>query len=660
LSLLLGLNVPFNNLGGVIPELFSPSSLSLALDVTANQIWRYLRAYANSGSGGEISPFLPLLKTRLDAAKESKAIKAVEDSKYFSKDTTTQDVYQLYSEFFESTLSSCRGIWAQFDKRLMLAGITVLALSLVMLGGLYNKSGRVSNCEWMRSGMKSSTTVLPASFVVAGGVALITLKGQWIECAVFTICLTVELTICRLCPLISTPKLWDAFGIVAHLAVFLSNSYVLWEDRVLLVILQTPIVYALGMAAFAQQARMKKLIAGTAALVALLLRLVAGSTVCREELGGWCAVTFYETASSSLSPWWVYATLLPASISVYFATRYALNISASFAGFANIFIKGITASLVAASLYWIIDLIEIHYPSYIITTLKTTLARTNMLYTALVGLAAWYVSTLCIDVREEQKRENDQVVKQVNILGFSNSYGAYYLLFALVIFAILYITNLPTAQLAMCGALVVLLAFLELSDYQSDEGALRKLLRRPGKYTKKDGKMTAPPPPRPQFWRCAWLAQLAYLLYYSTGHQAVLSTLQWKAAFIGYPKLTYPVAPVLVSLNTLTAFIVVAVFVPLLVYWKVAPRVNGSLHTNTNLLRVCSGFMLYNAAIALATMLAAAWFRRHLMVWKVFAPRFMLAAVALLATDAAIVFAVAVGAAVTTQKVSYVFRTMST
>ena len=58
LSLLLGLPIPFNNLGTVIPELFWRDSLesiyAKALDINARQVHAYLNAYRNSPSGGDL------------------------------------------------------------------------------------------------------------------------------------------------------------------------------------------------------------------------------------------------------------------------------------------------------------------------------------------------------------------------------------------------------------------------------------------------------------------------------------------------------------------------------------------------------------------------------------------------------------------------------
>jgi GPI ethanolamine phosphate transferase 3 subunit O len=58
LSLLLGLPIPFNNLGTVIPELFwrdrSGSEYAKALSINARQVHAYLDTYRNSSSGGEL------------------------------------------------------------------------------------------------------------------------------------------------------------------------------------------------------------------------------------------------------------------------------------------------------------------------------------------------------------------------------------------------------------------------------------------------------------------------------------------------------------------------------------------------------------------------------------------------------------------------------
>ena len=53
--------------------------------------------------------------------------------------------------------------------------------------------------------------------------------------------------------------------------------------------------------------------------------------------------------------------------------------------------------------------------------------------------------------------------------------------------------------------------------------------------------------------------------------------------------------------------------------------------------------MLYYACLLLGSATSAAVLRRHLMVWKVFAPRFMAAVAELLAVDMAVVLGLGIG-----------------
>ena len=69
---------------------------------------------------------------------------------------------------------------------------------------------------------------------------------------------------------------------------------------------------------------------------------------------------------------------------------------------------------------------------------------------------------------------------------------------------------------------------------------------------------------------------------------------------------------------------------PLLTLWKVGPRRKGLLEAVTRSLGV---FVAYFAVESLATMTWAAWLRRHLMLYRIFNPRFMLAALLLLLVD---------------------------
>ena len=128
LSLLLGLPIPFNNLGTVIPELFwwdpSGSDYAKALDIHARQVHAYLDAYRNSPSGGELDGVWGDLEsswTRFSASK-------------------LKDKPEAAVEFTRLALETCRSLWAQFNPALMVGGLAIIALSLIVGWGVYERS----------------------------------------------------------------------------------------------------------------------------------------------------------------------------------------------------------------------------------------------------------------------------------------------------------------------------------------------------------------------------------------------------------------------------------------------------------------------------------------------------------------------------------------
>ncbi|RMZ86004.1 hypothetical protein DV737_g296, partial [Chaetothyriales sp. CBS 132003] len=64
------------------------------------------------------------------------------------------------------------------------------------------------------------------------------------------------------------------------------------------------------------------------------------------------------------------------------------------------------------------------------------------------------------------------------------------------------------------------------------------------------------------------LAMLGSYHFFKTGHQAVLSSIQWNSAFVPFQEIHYPWSPLLVILNTFGAQLLCAAAVPLTVLWK--------------------------------------------------------------------------------------------
>lgn len=126
------------------------------------------------------------------------------------------------------------------------------------------------------------------------------------------------------------------------------------------------------------------------------------------------------------------------------------------------------------------------------------------------------------------------------------------------------------------------------------------------------------------------LGLLGNFHFFKTGHQAVLSSIQWDAAFIPLFTIRYPWSPLVVVFNTFAGQILAAAAVPLVVLWKTGPNRKGVLESVSRALGV---FVSYFAVEALATMAWAGYLRRHLMLYRVFSPRFMMASAVLLIVD---------------------------
>lgn len=156
-----------------------------------------------------------------------------------------------------------------------------------------------------------------------------------------------------------------------------------------------------------------------------------------------------------------------------------------------------------------------------------------------------------------------------------------------------------------------------------------------------------------------WFSVISWLLaasqfFYSTGHQPIFPAIHWNAAFVGFhlDHSTNLLPAVLVGANTFASHILFAVGCPLLLLWPFVCEMPSSekkkskrepqeeLQTvdehmmemrlrespekfSTALLQLGLKYLFVLGAQLLACVCAAVILRRHLMVWKVFAPKFL-------------------------------------
>jgi len=260
-----------------------------------------------------------------------------------------------------------------------------------------------------------------------------------------------------------------------------------------------------------------------------------------------------------------------------------------------------------SALYWTLDAADNgnwlpDLPDKTLKNLSVYLAQIILGGALVVGTTAFVWAPPSVDiVRPAASSKTSKL--QVVILGYGNAHGARYLLLLVNILAACFLLSKPMGGGALGLMTWQILSLIEILDLLS--------------------LTTSPIGP-------TVLALLGTFYFFKTGHQAVLSSIQWDAAFIPLFTIRYPWSPLVIALNTLAGQIIATVAVPLIVMWKTSPKRKGLLDAVSRALAI---YIAYYAVEALATMAWAGHLRRHLMLYRVFNPRFMTAAVVLIVVD---------------------------
>jgi GPI ethanolamine phosphate transferase 3 subunit O len=130
ISILLGLPIPYANLGGIVPSLLGLEGVSetaAAFALNAAQVWRYFTVYSETANQ---LPNLPELKEQLDEAvtayKQALAHEEANDSQAFYK------ACGLFKLFLVEAADLGHRVWTRFDTFGMTCGGLVLFVTLVI------------------------------------------------------------------------------------------------------------------------------------------------------------------------------------------------------------------------------------------------------------------------------------------------------------------------------------------------------------------------------------------------------------------------------------------------------------------------------------------------------------------------------------------------
>lgn len=642
LALLMGIPVPFNNLGRPIEEGFigitgkAWDQLAAASSVVSAGIRRYQASYFEARGIEQTT------QAGSPADLFAQAEQLVTEG---SKSPNWDDIHRAFTAYQVETLSICKDLWARFDVPKMIMGVAIMALGVVVLLLYVSRDEDedfailddidLNSAEESLELQGASTDIASVSYksvnkhlATAGGIsgllgallgfAAVSLTGSqdWIlvaATAALSSMVSVSIRLFgigkHLRSLVPTTYWgWLAVGFTLSQSIgFAANSYTIWEDSISLFFLAT-FGFSAMVAALRLPSRGDRTLAMYHSVMFIILsRLASFSKLCREEQMPYCTSTFYASANSTTSATWQLVIPFAVTVMLPSVIRGYLIPSRSYEGLAPAWIGYIfRGGLFLSALYWTLDAADNGkwFPTIeesALQNIRIFIAQVILALTLVAGFVAfgWAPPSISIQTHAASRGHT----AQVTVLGYGNVHGARYLLLPINICGALVLLTKPMGSGAMAIMLWQILSLLDILDTQN---------------------LTA------EAIGPVTLALLGNFHFFKTGHQATLSSIQWDTAFIPLTTIRYPWTPIVVALNTFAGPVLACVAVPLLALWKTGPKRKGVLESVSRVLGV---FIAYYAVETLATMIWAGHLRRHLMLYRVFNPRFMMAAALLLVVD---------------------------
>ncbi|KAH3682417.1 hypothetical protein WICPIJ_006603 [Wickerhamomyces pijperi] len=596
-SLLFGLPIPFNSLGAPIHEAFAnDEDFKLANHLTVQQIQRY--------------------RNHSSSLKDDKQINAQYEKLMSSFESSAPETYNAaFTEYQTLSLERCKDLWARFDMFSITVGISLFFISVLILIIYFKLIPSVVGTQLSEEIVPAIVAMSLLSTVIFSSVSLVLKPGfismGWVSLLGVAVGIIVGFFIPvfdRYSPLwlirTSMDKVrgfWSLLGmlfIFVHCAIFASNSFTIWEDRILAHLLST-----FGFIALLKslQARSKvDRVMGVYHSVAFMVitRVTSLVSVCREEQGDSCVPTFGI-------PWWVVSLLCVNALILPEIIKGFYNISASYHSAAPLWNSFFRAMLFMIALYWGLEYIERnqsiieipliqHLQLSSVHFAKFTIARIVAGITLLAANYAWSRGPLCVRL---DIKHNETSSKEACIMGYHNVYGSEYFLLVINFLSAIMLFTKPMGQLVIFGFVFQLLGFLELTKILE----IRENLISP-----------------------VVMGLLGGYYFFPTGHQATIPSINWEIGFSLVESIIFPLTHIPITLNTFGSFILVALSMPLLTFWRIPPS-SKPISLYARIAENCGTLLTYQSVVTLTSLIFATVFRRHLMVWKIFAPRFMFA-----------------------------------
>ncbi|KAG5519277.1 hypothetical protein PMAC_001902 [Pneumocystis sp. 'macacae'] len=618
--LLMGIPIPYNNLGSPILEAFfynknlNWKSYSQAARITTYQIKRYIESYKNIYG--------------LETFEEKEMNSNLKNIEYKFSQNNFEDneefwkgIFFEYITYQHTILNKFRKIWTNFDISTIVTGIIILFGTLLCQFFFYINSAYLLTKE-------INLLKIAIKCIITSGICLLLSKLNLLylntlNSLLFGLCLG---SILNFASFFFKETLFIQFQksfqrhvsiifIIVHGFLLLSNSFIIWEDKMILFVISS--IYTVNL--FTAFSKHRKNIRIMAVIYILLLffisRITSSIRQCREEQQPFCQSTFYNsentTVSSnfSLTLVFIFLVLVPQIISRFLTNLKIYKNPISFWIF-----TGFKIGLLLIAMHSILDSELLHsnilryFSNEKIKNFKIMLVKVILFTFLFIAHIIWIYLSFSTKIKNIEFKLF-AVLKQDNLSKTythksGNIYGSNYLFLVLSWFIILTVLQKPSGIISFCFLLCQILLYLELLH----------LLQ-----TKDNFEVNA-----------IIFALLGRLHFFSTGHQATLSSIQWDSAFLASKTIVYPLSPALVLGNTFGSCIFTTIALPLLSFWKREFNINTILN---HLFQIFLIYILYYSVMTTYSILFTTILRRHLMVWKIFAPKYMANAVELLSID---------------------------
>lgn len=618
LSTMFGFPITFGNLGSIVPEIFLAGfnindelilSLKLlsAVRYNAAQMLRYLYTYhEESGRLGEViesnrelylkSEYMFELVSKNASLRvhlfEPKGMKKYWAFGQNRNDINVDNYHDLiyeamvnYMAFSKKSLAICRHLWAEFDLKLISLGISLFVVSFIMLVYWSVHPQRFLNWNLKNFSAILLLTYISFTFInshfgeLSGGIFLVVAFVSLFLISLWNQSGKTQRKRIKL----DISKSWIfGFVLVLNVSLFGSDSFVLHEDWVITLLIQSCLLFLIF-----EQIKTRSSVVYLLACMCLV-RLTATSTVCREENLPNCEKTFH-----------IFPPIYPSQLGFFGDNIFSPHLTIQIPTLLVLLINAIILPFILKIL--IPKNIQNSRISPIHWFLLGVIMQCSTLYWSIEAMeerSERFIAIIEINEKWSIKIWTARLGFLLSILGFLSSFAhstAGSLIRVLYTFCFIIMTQLPTGVWMLSIGLIQ--AFIIISWLQNTS-------RKSGKSYK-------------AYVVTMVISLLAQHHFFSTGHQATFSSIHFQTGFIGLNSYDFYLSGALVVLNSIGSWLV---FGACLAYHiSLEPKDSRIFHYALAL--------VHQIALTLSATIFALYFRRHLQVWRIFAPRFMLSGV---------------------------------